>query len=39
VPINELIFTSDEVVLIAAGSCIVGIAVQMVWEWITGIGD
>jgi len=33
-PINELIFTSDEAVLIATGSCIVGIALQMLWEWI-----
>ena len=33
-PINELIFTSDEVVLIAAGSCIAGVALQMFWEWI-----
>ena len=31
-PINELIFTSDEVVLIAAGSCIIGIIVQMLWK-------
>ena len=33
-PINELIFTTDEVVLIAAGSCITGIALQIFWEWI-----